>query len=134
MDELQSNGDIIFDEEGLNSAYSTFNVYLEKNFNLDSNLNAINNQFIEGKVSIVDFRIYNVEDNKTTEYDYNSSGGIFIKSEDGTTATIYTPNNKQVKRTSVYTSISVNMKMIFKYDDENNSKKITIDSYTDAVN
>ena len=134
-EELGSTGNIVFNEAQLIDAYNTFHKYLEKNFKLDVNLNAQNTDgFIDGKITINDFRIYNVKDNKITEYDYNLSSGMFIKIVDNAVFDIYTPKNVKVNKTSVYTSISVNMKMIFKYDDENNTKKITIHSYTDAVN
>lgn len=134
-EELGRTGNIMFNETDLNRAYNTFSSYLKKNFNLDGNLVCKNaNSFIYGKLDVTDFRIYNVIDNRVTEYKYNLSSGTFIKILDNVNYPVNTPNNKKVDKTSIYTQIDVNMKMIFKYSDENNSKKITVASYTDAVN
>lgn len=133
--ELGDTGNIKFEETDLTTAYATFKEYIEKNFDLDTSLSPKGaDSYIYGQVVITDLRIYNVVNNLITEYKYDSTSGTFIKLLDNVSYAVNSPDGHKIEKTSIYSAIDVNVKMLFKYDDENYTRKIEIARYTDAVN
>lgn len=131
--ELASTGNIVFSETDLNSALNTYVLYLKDNLNLNDDLCPTDKQsFIDGNVQITDLRLYSVEGNLTTEYDFNAENNTWTKAKSNVTDVLITPNNRRVTKTSVYTEIKVKIHMLLKMNDAD--RTIKIPSYTDAVN
>lgn len=85
-------------------AFQMFREALECNLKLDSDLNTTNNNFLLGKVSIKDYRIYNVREHLVDIFIFNSLGEI-ISCTTGNMGEVYTPDNVCVETTTIYSKI-----------------------------
>lgn len=132
QNELATTGNVSFYDSDITNVYETFKEYLAENLNLDADLRPINSSsFIQDQVSILDIRIYSVTDGLTTEYDLDTSTNTFVKTKDNVSTTLYTPNNKAVLHTSIYSKFDAKCYIFFKMY---GIKDIPITSYTDALN
>lgn len=135
--ELAETGKITFTESDLAGAFETYKENLCTNYRLDSDLNNLKgNDAIHGQVSIVDFRLYSVKNNKVTEWDYRPSEASFAKVAENQT-NIKTPTKKPVEATSVYSELKFNTYTVFKANTSNPQnpqlKEMDVKSYIDLV-
>ncbi|URZ06723.1 hypothetical protein [Clostridium felsineum] len=100
--------------EDCNSALNTFKEYLQKNMKLNSNLDSLDDSF-KGTITINEFTIYNVKGNYVEILTYKPQDNVFIKSEvkNKNENIVKTSDNVVVKNTSIHTSISYNVKLLF---------------------
>ena len=128
---LGSTGDIVFLDSDTLNVYNTFKTYLSDNLKLDNSLSPINDGFIKDVVTINDIRIYSVNNGLTTEYAFDSDINNFLKIKDSVSGIVFTPNNKKVESTSIYSKITVKVQIFFEMY---GVVDIPIVSYTDAIN
>lgn len=96
-------------------AVSTFENYLEKNMNLDSNMNGLNGSIAAGKVTLDELTIYNVYGNSVNILTYDKNTGTFTSSEvnDITKTPVKTTNGKVITNTCVHSTIEFKINMPF---------------------
>lgn len=102
LEEYGKNHRIYISDE--KKAYQMFREALECNLNLDNDLNTTNNDFLVGKVSIKDYRIYNVRDHLVDILIFDSLGEITSYTI-GNIGEVFTPDNVCVENTTIYSKI-----------------------------
>ncbi|WP_026883717.1 hypothetical protein [Clostridium akagii] len=130
--ELGKSGQIAFDDTDLNNCFNTFKQYLEKNLNLDDNLSPVqSNSLISKPFTINRIVIYSLRNGNLSVYTYTDSSKTFVltKVENNYSNDVYTPSNRQVINTSVYTQVGFTIALIRGYSYQN-----VLTSFTDAVN
>ena len=129
MDAIASNiNNIRIDDS--TGTMDIFEQYLEKNMNLDSNLNGLKGSLADGQVTVDELTFYNVYNNDIKILSYNNDTKNFVASEitDSQDNPVKTSNGKIVTKTSVYSTIEFNVDLLF-----NVKKKIKISVCTDIT-
>lgn len=112
--------------------YFTFLDYLKKNFNLNDNMEPVNNfNFIKSKVKVDVFTIYNVIGQDVEILDYKNRAEkiecVYSKVIDGRNK-VTTPKGTEIENTTIYSRISFDIEGLFK-----NKKNVTLDEETDIL-
>lgn len=104
------------------NAFSIYKDALKVNMSLDENLNCVNNSSISGKITIVEYIIYNVRGSNVevycfgeNSYSYTAIGGL---------GTVTAPNGQVIESTSIYSKISFKVKGIFNIYTEAKKEKL----------
>lgn len=113
----------------VDNALQIFKDKLKHNMKLDNTFKPITVKTIEGKISIKEFIIYNVQGNLVEIYALSTNGMLNKTIKDLSKETIVTPNGYKVKATTVHTTISFNVKGM---NGEIDEQEVTVD--TDIVN
>lgn len=94
-----------------NKSYNDFLTSLKYNLNLDDNYNPKKNKFIKSKVTVDDFKIYNVIGNDI-EVNSRSSSGVKKDLIVNGYGTAKTPDGVLIKTTTIYSKISFDIKSL----------------------
>ncbi|MCM1214179.1 MAG: hypothetical protein NC305_01565 [Lachnospiraceae bacterium] len=91
-------------------AYGIYQSALRGNLNLNGEWECPAGGLIGGKVRILDYTIYNVNEGRVEIYHYDGNGQMFHS--DGNVGSVYAPNGKMIESTSVYSEVAYPVKGI----------------------
>lgn len=86
------------------TAYQIYQNAVRENLQLDEHWMCMNENLISGQVEIVDYVIYNVEQNRVSAVRIGSDGTV-VERRSGTKGSISAPNGLPIVRTGVYSEI-----------------------------
>lgn len=96
-----SHGILIRDPE---KAYTIYLSALRGNLNLDEEWECPAKGLIGGKVSVLDYTVYNVKDNRVEIYHYDENGRMTFS--EGVLGSVQAPNGKWIESTSIYSEVT----------------------------
>lgn len=96
-----SHGILIRDPE---EAYAIYLSALRGNLNLDEEWECPAKGLIGGKVSVLDYTVYNVKDNRVEIYHYDENGRMTFS--EGVLGSVQAPNGKWIESTSIYSEVT----------------------------
>ena len=96
-----SHGILIRDPE---EAYTIYLSALRGNLNLDEEWECPAKGLIGGKVSVLDYTVYNVKDNRVEIYHYDENGRMTFS--EGVLGSVQAPNGKWIESTSIYSEVT----------------------------
>ncbi len=108
LEEFGSTNEIVI--KSSDDAYRIFQEALRDNLNLDGSFNPDKVGLMKGKVTIDTFIVYNVKDNDITQISYDSLGNSTINEYPDSTGLLYTPDNKCIYSTTIYSKIGFSIK------------------------
>lgn len=111
IEEYGTNHNIIISNP--DQAYLIYKNALKSNMGLDNEQNCTKYNTISGKVTVLEYIIYNVYDNVITVHRYNADGTKEIEENLGYVGNIQTPDNTVVESTTVYSRIGFHVKLLF---------------------
>lgn len=97
--------------ESPKQCYDRFIFHLKENLKLDDEGNSSYHALSMGPVTLLDFRIYNVQDTVVTEYVFDGNGNL-LRQLDGSLGNMYTPDGKEIQSATVFAKIGFYVKGI----------------------
>ena len=91
-------------------AYAIYLSALQANLNLNEEWECPAKELIGGKVSVPDYTVYNVKEDKVKIYHYDENGQVFFS--EGSLGSVYAPNGKLIESTSIYSEVTYPVKGI----------------------
>ena len=91
-------------------AYAIYLSALQANLNLNEEWECPAKGLIGGKVSVPDYTVYNVKEDKVKIYHFDENGQIFFS--EGSLGSVYAPNGKLIESTSIYSEVTYPVKGI----------------------
>lgn len=95
----------------LDEAYRKYMNAVKRNLNLDENWEGTNTALISGKVSVVNYSIYNVSDNAVSVFQVSEDGRIHTW--EGVLGYVTSPNGVLIENTGVYSELSFPVRGLF---------------------
>ena len=87
-----------------NEAYEIYLSALRANLNLNDEWECSAKGLIGGRVSVLNYIVYNVKEDMVEIYHYDESGQLFFSG--GNTGNVYAPDGKMIESTSVYSEVA----------------------------
>ncbi len=109
-----------------NGAYECFKKALKTNLNLDDGFMAENTFFMENPVEILEFRIYNVDEDVVTCVVYDEYGSR--STETSSLSHTVTPDGTEVESTTIYSKIEFDVKGFL-----SQRNRLTLENSVDVV-
>lgn len=85
-------------------AYDIYLSALQGNLNLNEQWECPAEGLIGGKVSVLDYTVYNVKEDVVEIYHYDENGQMFFS--DGSLGSVHAPDGKLIESTSVYSEVT----------------------------
>lgn len=92
-------------------AYAGYEKAVKENLNLDENWESANSSLISGKVSVVNYTVYNVEEDVVHVFQVSENGGVHTW--EGVPGRVTAPNGVAVTATGVYSELSFPVEGLF---------------------
>lgn len=107
--ELAKNGTLLITDSA--AAWAAYQNALRSNYGLTPQYEAVNSAFVSGRVELLEYRIYNVEESSVSIISINTASGAASESS-GALGSVVTPNGITVQHTTVYAKIGLNVKSL----------------------